>query len=58
MTLMETRTLDMDANIQYLFTLVRREALRQLYLLYADIENTENPNVDYYIKCLALYFPL
>ena len=37
--------------------LVRGKALRQFALLSADVVNTETLNVDYYIKCLALYFP-
>ena len=47
----------MDTKIQYLRTLVHGEVLRQFDLLYADIENTETLNVDYYIKGLALYLP-
>ena len=58
MTLASTETLDMDTKIQYLHTLVRGKALRHFDLLSADVENTENLNVDYYIKGLALYFPL
>ena len=58
MTLAVTGNLDMEAKIQYLCTLVRGEALRQFDLLSSDVENTETLNVDYYIMCLALYFPL
>ena len=56
MTLVETGTLKMDANIQYLRTLVRGEALRQFDFLSANIENTATLNVNYYIKGLAVYF--
>ena len=47
MTLAETGTLKMDTNIQYLRTLVRGEVLSQFDLLSAEVENTENLNVDY-----------
>ena len=57
MTLAETGTMEIDAKIQYLHMLVRGKALRQFALLSADVVNTETLNVDYYIKCLALYFP-
>ena len=53
MTLAETRTLDMDAKIQYLHTLVYVEALNHFDLLFADLKNTETINVAYYIKGLA-----
>ena len=56
-TLAETGTLEMDANIQYLCTLLWGEALRWFELLSADVENMETLNVDYYIKGLALYPP-
>ena len=48
--------LGMDANIQYLRTLVHGEALRQFELLSSDVEDIETLNMDYYIKGLALYF--
>ena len=48
----------MDADIQYLRTLVRGEALNQFDLLSFDVENTETLNMDYYIKGLEFYFPL
>ena len=38
--------------------LFRGEALRQFDFWSADVENIETLNVDYYIKGLALYFPL
>ena len=48
----------MDAKIHYPRMLFRGEALRQFDFWSADVENIETLNVDYYIKCLALYFPL
>ena len=48
----------MDAKIHYIRTLSHGEALRQVDLLSADVENTETLNVDYYIKGLAFYFSL
>ena len=50
MTLAATGTLEIDAKIQYLRTLIRGEALCQFDLVSADIENTETLNVDYYIR--------
>ena len=47
----------MGSHIQYLCGLVRGKALCQLYLFSSDVENTETPNMDYYIKDLALYLP-
>ena len=38
--------------------LVHGEALRKFDLLSTDMKNTETLNVDYYIRGLALYFPL
>ena len=58
MTLAATGTLDTDANIQYLCTLVHGEELHKFEMLSSDVENTETLNVDYYIKVLALYFTL
>ena len=49
-TLATTGTLDMDAQIQYLLTLVRGEAFRQFELLSADVENTETLNVDFILR--------
>ena len=57
MTLAETGTLKTDARIQYIRTLFRGEVLFQFDLLFSHVENTENSNVDYYIKGLALYLP-
>ena len=48
----------MDAKIQYLRILVRGEALLQFDVLYADVENIETLNVDYYIKGLEFFFSL
>ena len=56
MTLAATGTLDMDAKIQHICTLVRGEELRQFDLLSADVENTEDLNVNYHSKGLVLYF--
>ena len=56
MNLAATGTLDMDTEIQYIGTLVRREALYKFDLLSDDVENIETLNVYYYIKGLALYF--
>ena len=56
MTLVATSTLDMDAKIRYLCMLVHGEALRQFWLVYIDVENTETLKVYYYIKVLELYF--
>ena len=50
-----TGMLEMDANIQYLCTLVCGESLRQFYLLSAEVEKTETTNVDYNIKGLAFF---
>ena len=47
----------MDAEILHLCALVRGEGLHKFEFLYANIENTETLNVDYYIKGLVLYFP-
>ena len=43
MTLVASGTLDTDAKIQYLCTLVRGEALHQFDLLSADMEIHRNP---------------
>ena len=56
MTLTSTGTLNMDSEINNLCTLVRGEVLHQFDLLYADVENTETLNVDYYIRGLSFYF--
>ena len=58
MTLAATQTLDTDAKIHYICTLLCGEALRQFDLFSADVENTETLNVDYYIRGLAVYFSL
>ena len=56
MTLASTETLEMDTKIQYFCIIVHVEALHKFDLLYADVENTENLSLDYYIKGLVLYF--
>ena len=56
MTLAVTGTLEMDAKIQYICTLVSGESFHHFELLSTDIENIETLNVDYCIKGLALYF--
>ena len=58
MTLVATGTLEMDDNIQYLCKIVYGELLRQFGLLSADVEHIEYLDMNYYIKGLALYFPL
>ena len=58
MTLVATETLEMDAKIWYLCTLVRGEALLQFDLLSADVENTETLNVDNCIKLSVVFFPV
>ena len=45
----------MDANINYLYTIFRGEALRNFYLLSTDVVNAKTLNVEYHIKGLALY---
>ena len=58
MTLSVTETIETEAKVQYLCTLVPGEALRHFDLLPADVENTDPPlDVDYLLKCLAWYFP-
>ena len=57
MTLAASRILDTGANIQYLCTIVRGEALRQFDLLFSDVESTETLNIEYIIKGLALCYP-
>ena len=45
MTLAASGTLAMDSKIQYIFTLVRGEALRYFELLSSDIEGANPLNV-------------
>ena len=46
-------------KVQYLCALLHGEALRQLDLLSADMENTDTSlYVDYLLKGLSWYFPL
>ena len=57
MTLATTVTLETEAKVQYFRTLVHREALRQFYLLSADVENTDTSlNLDCLLKGLAWYY--
>ena len=59
MSLAAMGTLETEAKIQYLRTLLRRGDLRQFDLLSADMKNTETPlDVDYLLKVLAWYFSL
>ena len=58
MTLAATGTLEMEAKVQYLHTLVCGEALRPFDLVSADAKNTETQlDVDYLLKGLAWYSP-
>ena len=57
MTLASTGTLETDAKIQYLRTLVRGEALCQFDLFPSEVENAETLKIGYYIRGSALYFP-
>ena len=52
-TLAASGTLEVDANFQYLLTLVRREALRRFYSLSSGVESIETLNVDYIIRGLS-----
>ena len=54
--LVASGTLQADAKFQYLLTLVRGEALRQFEFFSADVESTDNLDVDYIIRSLAQYF--
>ena len=49
-TLAVSVTLEAGKKYKYFSNLVREEALRQIYLLSADVEGTETPNVDYIIR--------
>ena len=49
--------LEAGAKIQYLPTLVRREALHHFDLLSDDVESTKTFNINDIIKGLAQYFP-
>ena len=57
MTLAASGMLEADSKFQYLCTIVRGEAFIQFDLLSADVESTENLNVDYIIKGFAQYTP-
>ena len=57
MTLEAAGTLETEAKVWYICTLVRGEALRQFDLVSADAKNTETLlYVDYLLKGLAWYF--
>ena len=59
MTLAATGTLETEAKVQYLCTLVHGKVLRQFDLVSADTKNTETRlDVDDLLKGLAWYFPL
>ena len=59
MTLTAMRTLETEAKVQYIHTLVHGELLRNFDLLSADVKNIETPlYVDYLLKGLTWYFPL
>ena len=53
MTITASGTVEAGAKCQYLCTPVRRKPLCQFDSLYADIESTQNLNVDDIIKILA-----
>ena len=56
MTLVDTGTLETEAKVQYSYTFVRGEALREFDLVSAGAKNTETLlYVDYLIKGLAWY---
>ena len=56
MTLVATATLETESKVQYLFTLVPREALYQFDLPHADAENTYTSlTVDYIRKHFVWY---
>ena len=58
MTLSAIGMLEMEAKIQYLYTLVLGEVLGQFDLLSADVKNIETPlDVDYLLRGLAWCFP-
>ena len=58
MTLAESETLVTDAKVQYIRTLVCREALRHFDLLSADVESTNPLTVKkYYFRVEFLIFP-
>ena len=57
MTNAKSGTLDTGANIQYLCTLVRGEALRHFDSFSDDVERTETLTAENIIKGLALYSP-
>ena len=59
MTLEASGTLAADVKIQYLCTLVRGEALRQLDTLSVEVRSTNSENLKYIILGLGTYlFPV
>ena len=50
LTIAASGTLEAGVKYTYLRTLVWGEVLRQFDLLSADLEGTENPNIDYIIR--------
>ena len=57
-TLVASETLETGAKVQYLRTLVVREALRQFESLSADAESTQTLDADEIIKGLLQYPPV
>ena len=59
MTLGATETLETEAKVQYICTLVRGKSLHQFDLLSDDMKNIETSlDMDDLLKGLAWYFPL
>ena len=57
MILADTGTIETEAKVQYLHTLLFGKSLHQFDLLYIDVKNTETSlDVDYLLKGLAWYF--
>ena len=57
-TLASTGMLETETKVKYLCTLRHGEALRQLDILYADVESKDTPlDVVYLLKGLACYLP-
>ena len=57
MTLADTGTIETEAKVQYLPTLLFGKALHQFDLLYVDVENKNSSlDVDYLLNGLAWYF--
>ena len=56
-TLAASGTLEADTKVEYLCTLVYREALRHFNLLSAYVESTKTFNIEDIVKGLAQYTP-